>query len=203
MEILYALPLGISLSFAAGPVFFMVLQTSISRGKAAAFSFDCGAIFGDIIFILIAYYGSRPLIDGLQNNFWINIASALVIVPLGLYYFFRKQTETLLPKTLQKPSFTWLFVKGFTMNILNVGVFLFWLGITVTVANLLNNEAPRMLLFFAMTLGVYISAELLKIHFANKFQNQIKGKGLQIMEKIVGLILIVLGLSIALKPLWA
>ena len=49
-----ALLIGFFIAFMIGPVFFMLLQTSILKGARAAIIFDLGVVFGDITFILIA-----------------------------------------------------------------------------------------------------------------------------------------------------
>ena len=57
-----ALLIGFFMAFMIGPVFFMLIQTSILKGARAAIIFDLGVIIGDICFILLAYYGSRSLL---------------------------------------------------------------------------------------------------------------------------------------------
>ena len=58
----YAILWGIILSFILiGPVFFMLLETSVSRGWKAAIALDLGVLTSDLICILIAYYGSKDL----------------------------------------------------------------------------------------------------------------------------------------------
>ena len=54
---------GVFMSFMIGPVFFMLIKTSILKGARAAISFDLGVIFGDICFMLMAYFGSRSLLE--------------------------------------------------------------------------------------------------------------------------------------------
>ena len=54
-DILSGIPWGIFLSFMIGPVFFILLETSIIKGFRAALVFDLGVVLGDICFIGIAY----------------------------------------------------------------------------------------------------------------------------------------------------
>ena len=54
-DILSGIPWGIFLSFMIGPVFFILLETSIIKGFRAALVFDIGVVLGDIVFIAIAY----------------------------------------------------------------------------------------------------------------------------------------------------
>jgi len=62
-DIKNALLIGFFMAFMIGPVFFMLIQTSILKGARAAIVFDLGVILGDISFILLSYYGSRSLLE--------------------------------------------------------------------------------------------------------------------------------------------
>ena len=54
-DIISAIPLGFFLSFMIGPVFFVLLETSVVKGFKAAIIFDLGVVLADIIFILMLY----------------------------------------------------------------------------------------------------------------------------------------------------
>ena len=55
------------MAFMIGPVFFMLIQTSITKGARAAITFDLGVVLSDLCFILIAYYGSRSLLEKIKD----------------------------------------------------------------------------------------------------------------------------------------
>jgi len=55
-DIISAIPLGFFLSFMIGPVFFVLLETSVVKGFKAAIILDLGVVLADVIFILIAYF---------------------------------------------------------------------------------------------------------------------------------------------------
>ena len=67
-DIKNAVLLGFFLSFMIGPVFFMLIQTSIVKGVKAAITFNLGVILGDITFIFIAYFGSRHLLEKIKDD---------------------------------------------------------------------------------------------------------------------------------------
>ena len=50
-DIQTAIPLGFFLAFMIGPVFFVLLETSVTKGFRAAVVFDLGVIVADIFFI--------------------------------------------------------------------------------------------------------------------------------------------------------
>ena len=67
-DIQAAIPLGFFLSFMIGPVFFVLLETSIVKGFRAAVAFDLGVIIADVIFIFLAYFSSYHLLENLSNQ---------------------------------------------------------------------------------------------------------------------------------------
>jgi threonine/homoserine/homoserine lactone efflux protein len=67
-DILAAIPLGVLLSFLIGPVFFVLLETSVTKGFRAALVFDLGVLLADILFILIAYFSSYRVIESVKTN---------------------------------------------------------------------------------------------------------------------------------------
>ena len=53
--ILKGIVTGFILSIMIGPVFFVLLETSIRRGVRAALTVDIGVFLSDVIYVLIAY----------------------------------------------------------------------------------------------------------------------------------------------------
>ncbi len=197
--ILYALPLGLTLSFAAGPVFFVVIETSISQGKSKALTLDLGAVLADIIFILIAFYGSQSLISTLKENIYVGLGSGLAVIIFGVYYVFKSRRTGQFLEINPPTKKRLYFVKGFLLNFLNIGVLFYWLATTVAIGSLLDHDRDKMLFFYAAVLFFYLFIDLFKIYFANRFKERLKGRKIQIVEKIIGFVLIAFGIFIAAR----
>ena len=63
-----AIPIGILLSFTIGPVFFTILETSISKGIKAAIFVDIGVAISDVVFFTIAYLSTNSLLSSIKEN---------------------------------------------------------------------------------------------------------------------------------------
>ena len=102
-DIQAAIPLGFFLAFMIGPVFFVLIETSITKGFRAAIALDFGVITADILFIAIAYFSSFQLLENLSNQpglyvfggsiltvygFIIVIKKGFVVSKLFIYFFF-------------------------------------------------------------------------------------------------------------------
>ena len=86
-DILTAIPWGLLLAFSIGPGFFVLLETSITKGFRAAFVFDLGIVFGDIIFILIAYLSTNQLLEQLKDNPTLFVIGGIIMLAYGLISF--------------------------------------------------------------------------------------------------------------------
>ena len=67
-DVLSALPFSVLLIFATGPLFFLILETSISKGIKPAFLIDLGAVFADAVFVLVAFLGTKSLLADIKDN---------------------------------------------------------------------------------------------------------------------------------------
>src|SRR5690606_39562913 len=83
--------LGFFLSFMIGPVFFILIETSITKGFKAALTFDAGVIIADICFILIAYFSSFQLINRIKDDPALFIFGGMIMITYGVISFIRLQ----------------------------------------------------------------------------------------------------------------
>ena len=92
-DILTGLPWGIFLSFMIGPVFFILIETSITKGFRAALAFDLGVVLGDVFFIGVAYLGSYRLISSLKDKPVLFIFGGIVMVAYGIISFVKLKKQ--------------------------------------------------------------------------------------------------------------
>jgi threonine/homoserine/homoserine lactone efflux protein len=204
-DILTAIPLGIFLSFLIGPVFFVLLETSAVKGFRAALVFDLGVVFADIVFILIAYFSSYKLIESLKNDPAIFIFGGILMLTYGIISFIKLKklknevSEEEIEFVFQKKDYRALFIKGFLLNFINVGVLLFWFLILITVGPKLELETSRMLTFFTSVILTYLIVDMGKILLAKQLKHKMTPKNTLTIKKIISILLIVFGIAIMLQ----
>ena len=157
-----AIPMGIVLSFMPGAAFFVLLETSASRGYRAAISFDLGVVLADIIFILIAYFSSYQLIENLSNQPGLYVLGGMILLGYGAFLFLNKESGNKKYQVFAE-SYLGLFIKGFLLNFINVGVLVFWVGVLLWIGPSLNNEGSKIFGFFLVIILTYFSVDLFKI----------------------------------------
>ena len=204
-DILTAIPLGIFLSFLIGPVFFVLLETSAVKGFRAALVFDLGVVFADIVFILIAYFSSYKLIEGLKNDPAIFIFGGILMLTYGIMSFIKLKklknevSEEEIEIVFQKKDYRALFIKGFLLNFINVGVLLFWFLILITVGPKLELETSRMITFFGTLIITYLIVDMGKILLAKQLKHKMTPKNTLTIKKVISILLIVFGIAIMLQ----
>ena len=204
-DILTAIPLGIFLSFLIGPVFFVLLETSAVKGFRAAFVFDLGVVLADVFFILIAYFSSYRLIQSLKNDPAIFIFGGILMLTYGLISFIKlrkitsKVNEDDVEIVFQKKNYRAIFIKGFLLNFINVGVLLFWFLILITVGPKLELETGRMLTFFTSVILTYLFVDMGKILLAKQLKHKMTPKNILNIKKLISILLILFGMAIMLQ----
>ncbi len=197
-DILTGLPWGIFLSFMIGPVFFILIETSITKGFRAALAFDLGVVFGDIFFIGVAYLGSYRLIASLKDKPALFIFGGIVMVTYGIISFvkLKKQAKIqyeAIDDEIIKKNYGSLLAKGFFLNIINIGVLGFWLAIIISVGPKLEMQTPRMMTFFTSVIVTYLLVDCLKIVLAKQLKSKITPTNILKIKKAISIVLIVFG----------
>ena len=198
-DILSGIPLGIFLSFMVGPVFFVLLETSAVKGFRAAFVFDLGVVFADIVFITIAYFSSYRLIQSIKNDPAIYIFGGILMFVYGIISLLKihKTSKNIDKKTINeilKKDYLSLFIKGFLLNFINVGVLLFWFLILITIGPKLQLETPRMIVFFSTVIVSYLIIDIGKIILAKQLKHKMTPNNILKIKKLISILLLIFGM---------
>lgn len=200
-DIQAAIPLGFFLAFMIGPVFFIILETSITKGFRAAVVFDLGVIFSDVLFVLLAYFSSYQLLENLSNQPGLYVFGGTLLTAYGIITLLKKNKDkqdksTIIP---EKINYVELFVKGFLLNAINIGVLVFWLGLIIVVGPNLNGNPKRFFLFFSVLLLTYFITDVFKIILSKRLKKKLTPPIIQNLKKIVSAIIIICGIVLIIK----
>ena len=195
-----AIPLGLLMSFMIGPVFFVLLETSATKGFRAGLFFDLGVILADVFFLLIAYFSSFQLLENLSNQPGLYVFGGVILSVYGITMFFarpvNRHNPDLKPK---KGGYFNLFIKGFLLNFINIGVLVFWLGVIIVVGPSLDNDPNRIITFFSAMLGAYLCMDVVKILLAKQLKKKLTEDRIRLLKKGLGIILVIFGAVLVVK----
>jgi threonine/homoserine/homoserine lactone efflux protein len=187
---------GLWLSMSFGPVFFILIQTSLEKGIKNALLFDLGVLISDLFYITIAYLGAALFFENALFEKWVAVIGGIILIFFGVVPFVGNRRPKI-PKeeiqTLTKADATGLVVKGFFVNFLNPAVLFIWLGAASIAVGKYDNSRICVFTFFATTLLTYFSIDVLKIYLANKLKRYINPYAMRLISRLSGLIIILFG----------
>ncbi|MCL6293458.1 LysE family translocator [Jejuia spongiicola] len=205
-DILTAIPFGIILAFTIGPVFFVLLETSATKGFRSALIFDLGVILADIIFIIIAFYSTNSLRGKIKDDPSFLIFGGVLLIVYGIISFiktsksFRSIVKEYHKVEIQK-DYGKLFVKGFLLNFINIGVLLGWLGFIVLGDSLTTSKNGE-IVFIVTMLTSYFVADLFKIVIAKRLKDRLTPRLIFKTKKIIALVILGFGILLLVQGLF-
>jgi len=197
-----------------GPVFFILLETSITKGIRAALALDIGVFISDILYIMFAlsFVDQISSINSGENKLIFGFIGGSIFIIYGTFYFFKKskmvdltlEAENTSKEVAAAPKdYLLLGLKGFILNIANPAVIFYWLSILSLAAQSVpdNTKNPNtwILLFISILLGTYFSIDVLKVFTAKRLRTLVNQNLLNALNILIGLIFFLTGIFQIIK----
>lgn len=204
--LLYAAFYGFLLAFAVGPVFFTLIETSITKGFKAGLFFDLGAVTADIIFIILAFFSTSKILEKVKDDPGLLIFGGAVLLAYGVISYIR--TNRSLFKIVRehysvtvKKNLGSLFLKGFILNFVNFGVLAGWIG-TIIMANALTNTDSGVFWFLTTVMLTFFATDLIKILLAKKLKSRMTPRVIFKTKKWVSIFIIFFGIVLLFQGIF-
>jgi threonine/homoserine/homoserine lactone efflux protein len=193
--------MGLTITVSLGPGFIALFQTSIMRGVKAGFVLAVGILISDLTLISISYLGLANLLHQ-GNTMIMGIIAGAILIITGAIPFVRKSAVKLddpnqLPD--MKSRLPKLLIKGFILNIANPFCLMFWIGIIGFAASNYGMHSYGFFIFFAGLMITAFTSDLLKCYLSGFFRKILTSKAITILNKGVGLVLMLVGLIVIYK----
>lgn len=189
--ILKGLLTGLLLSIFVGATFFMLIETSMTRGFRAAVWFDAGVLLCDAMVITGVYFFTAWITRTLVHNVYFDLAGGLVFMGFGVNYIITRKKNETLPQVRNHNAR--IFLNGFFINLLNPSVIIFWLGTMALTLSQFNLTGRETIVYFGSALLTVAITDILKAYFAYKLSNVLNNSILRRVYVLSGLLMIGLG----------
>jgi threonine/homoserine/homoserine lactone efflux protein len=181
---------GVPMCFALGPVFFALLQNSLSNGFRSAFYIALGVIVADVILFTAAYTGTNLFMKGANAdktsiNFWVELAGGTILILMGFFTIRKHIKETNQLKFFHNPFM--YFMRGFALNFLNPVNFFAWL-VVIANFNVVYITTSYRFTFYTATLASIFMTEIIIAYFANRITRILNARMLRIISTGNGLV---------------
>lgn len=199
--ILKGIVTGFILSIMIGPVFFVLLETSIRKGIKAAIAFDLGVLLNDVVYIAIAYvfYNQVEQLSVGEDNSIVRLVGGSLFLGYGIYNFFKEvkgiTVETDKTVASNVKGYLLLALKGFLLNLANPMVVFYWFSVmTLGAKDAAEGDSEGGMFFFlAAILVTFFSLDLLKIIGAKSLRPLVTPKVLRGLNRFIGIIFCAFG----------
>ncbi len=187
---------GLVFILSIGPVFFLLVQTSIEKGFKKAAFIALGISLADTIYVVLLMKGVASLLEDPTVKFWGGIIGVILLTFFGLFSFFKKAQLSISRKAHAADGYFRNFLKGFVFNVFNPSTIVFWLSLVSIVQINFGYAGDQKMLFFIGVLFAIISTDLTKSYLAGKLQKFLTVRTVGILNKVVGIILMGFGVAL-------
>ncbi|MDB0063029.1 LysE family translocator [Crocinitomicaceae bacterium] len=188
-----------------GPVFFLLLETSIKKGIRAAIAFDLGVLISDCLYILIAYifYSEvQSLAEGSDQHF-VKIIGGTLFIAYGVASFFKKS------KGIKKDAqgnlvkeandYKMLALKGFLLNFVNPLVIFYWFSVMTLAEKAEGMNTTPLFTFLSVILITFFGIDLLKIFGAKKLRPLVTNAVMKGLNRLIGIVFVGFGIFLFIQ----
>jgi threonine/homoserine/homoserine lactone efflux protein len=199
LPIIKGIGFGLLIAVLLGPVFFALIQTSITKGFGAGAGMAVGIVLSDAFCVAISFLGLMQVVQGPVALRWIGIIGGLFMLIYGIVLLLSRKVQreaVHLPDVNTGLVFGGSLAKGFLLNILNPFVIVYWLGVSSFVSSMPELDKTDKLWFFAGTLGTILATDLLKSWGAKKLRHYVTRQVILWLNRISGSVLLLFGVKI-------
>ncbi|MFV0418235.1 MAG: LysE family translocator [Dysgonomonas sp.] len=198
--ILKGLFIGFLSSAPMGPVGMLCIQRTLNEGKKNGLMTGLGAVVGDMLIALLAIIAALGL--GFSTEFIqqhegpLKVVGSIVLIVFG-YVVYRQNPSKSLTKLKEKSMSSWkVFVSSLILTVSNIATLFLYIALFARF-NVIDADKPfgyDLITILFIGIGAFLWW-LLVTYFVNKLRKRFNPRGLQIFNKIIGVLLIGLGIA--------
>ena len=190
--------LGLTVAITLGPALFSLLQTSIKHGIKTGIFLAAGIFMSDLALVVGCFFGASVIVTDSRYHLILGLLGGIVMIVFGLVTMLRKvppteQVEVINEIRVRKKGLMPYFFKGFLLNIANPFLWVFWITSVLAINATYGGDQQQVALFFAGTLGIILATDILKVILANKLKVTGNPMVKLWINRIVGVLFIVIG----------
>ena len=198
-----AVVFGFILSFSFGPIFFILLETSITRGIKQAVFMDFGVIVSDLLFFSLAYFGASKIATE-ENQPALFLLGGVILTVYSVVSFINnvaKKKKIKKAKAVEETRLLKYTVKGFLLNIINVSYLVIWAGVIVWFGPKVEMSPVKIWTFFVVSVVTYLAINLLKFLLSSRLKSKLTDKVLFYIRQGLNILILIFGIVLVFKGL--
>lgn len=183
-----------------GPVGMLCIQRTLNEGKKQGLITGLGAAVGDMLIALLAIIAALGL--GFSTEFIqqhegpLKIVGSVVLIAFGYVVFNKNPSKSLTKLKENAMSFWKVFASSLGLTVSNIATLFLYIALFARF-NVIDADKPfgyDLLTISFIGVGAMLWW-LLVTYFVNKLRSRFNPRGLQIFNKIIGVLLVGLGVA--------
>ncbi len=203
--ILDGIYLGLALAILLGPIFIVLIQSSLEKGARAGMTAAAGIWISDIIIVTLTLMFIKRIDAIVQDpNFiyWMGLIGGLVLIGVGVANIIKKTSIDLDSHNIKASGWLGFLSKGFLVNTINPFTFIFWLSTITSYVATKQLDIQESQIFAGAIIVTIMVTDTLKVLLAKMIREKINEKTLSIINKVAGTALIIFGFLLMLRSVW-
>ena len=196
-----AVVFGFILSFSFGPIFFILLETSITRGIKQAVFMDFGVVVSDLLFFSLAYFGASKIATE-ENQPALFLLGGVILSVYSVISFINNAVKNKKVKKEKAIEETRLFkyvVKGFLLNIINISYLVIWAGVIVWFGPKVEMSPFKIWTFFFVSVATYLAVNVLKFLISSRLKSKLTDSVLFYIRQGLNILILIFGIVLVFK----
>jgi threonine/homoserine/homoserine lactone efflux protein len=192
--IIKGLLIGLCVSVPVGPIGMLIIQRTFNRGRAHGIATGLGATFSDLLYTIIALFFLSFVIDFIDEyKKIIQFVGSLLVVAFGVYTY-RSHPHRIKSNDTKKHSLFGDFMTSFGLTFSNPLV-LFLLIALFARFQFIDNQTTFLISvigIFSILIGALLWWSVLT-YLVSHFKSRVNTKGLIIINRLTGSIIMIIG----------
>lgn len=188
--------IGVLVSAPMGPIGMLCIQRTLSKGRWHGFITGLGAALSDIIYAALTCLCMGMVVSFVEaNQRPLQLLGSIVLALFGVYLFRSNPVRNLRKRKEKKLSFTQDFITAFLFTFSNMLIVLLYIGLFARFGFVLPEHSVWMIL--AGIGGIGIGAIIwwfLITYFISKLRRWFNVRGIWLMNKIVGSVIMIVSI---------
>ena len=195
--------IGIVASAPMGPVGVLCVQRTLNKGRWYGFATGVGAAISDLIYAAIAGFGMSFVVDIIENPiiaYWIKVAGSILLFIFGVWTFRSNPAHQIRPVSKNKSNLVHNFITGFLVTLSNPLILFLFVAMFGQFTFVVNNFVPQIVGYVFIVVGALLWWFGLT-WLINKVRNRFDVRGIWIINRVIGVIVMVVSAAVAISVL--
>lgn len=188
--------IGVLVSAPMGPIGMLCIQRTLSKGRWHGFITGLGAALSDIIYAALTCLCMGMVVSFVEaNQRPLQLLGSIVLALFGVYLFRSNPVRNLRKRKEKKLSFTQDFITAFLFTFSNMLIVLLYIGLFARFGFVLPEHSVWMILTGIGGIGIgAIVWWFLITYFISKLRRWFNVRGIWLMNKIVGSVIMIVSI---------